>query len=138
MPLPLALGRILTSRQRRMIRGSVSQMERDEDTAFVEGVMSNLNLGAVTEDVQDLAAEESEDEAASNTSDEEDFHDALQEFDAAPSKKKPLKSKKDRAIIEPPILKHIPLLVPIFIEQLRPSLIETREATRAATQARTG
>jgi hypothetical protein len=122
--------------QRRMVRGSLTQMEKDEDMAFVEGVMQNLNLSSVTEDVVELAAEESEDEAGSESSDD-DFQDAHETQDAAAtSRRKPLKSKKDRIVLVPPSLPHITEMVPVLVELLRPSLIASRETARAAASAR--
>ena len=112
--------------RRRMIKGETTN--KDEDSAFVEGVMQNLNIAGISEGVEDLNAEDSEDEGEDgNSSDDGSFADAVeqqphQSTSSIPTRPKRSK-KKDRAVIEAPELKIIPRYVPIFTEMLRPALM---------------
>ncbi|GAA5856145.1 hypothetical protein JCM8547_003002 [Rhodosporidiobolus lusitaniae] len=133
--------------RRRLVKGQ--ELDKDADAAFVTGVMQNLHIGSVMDDVDELAAEGSEDEAEEEgeaSSDEE----SLDEAPSPPAKptasgststgrppvpqiKHPkLSKKKDRVPIDPPVLHHIPQLVPIFVELVRGELNEARRRPRRA------
>ena len=130
--------------RKRMLKGK--ETDADADAAFVTGVMDNLQLGQVMGDITDVTAEDSEeeqdddedDDATSEDSDEAPRLNGLQSrLDQAGSSstgpqlevlpKHPAGSrKKDRAPIEPPDLKLIPQLVPIFVELVREELVNAR------------
>ncbi|KAH9807467.1 hypothetical protein DFH28DRAFT_1006040 [Melampsora americana] len=88
-----------------------------QDTAFVQGVMANLNLSTVVgADVEEAAREDhqsSTDESISS-SDE----GSMREEEGQKGKKKGSKLK-DRVTIEAPELKLIPNLVPLFTELVK-------------------
>lgn len=128
--------------RRRMVRGEVSDV--DQDAAFVDGVMKNLDLGTVAGDVDDITALESDEDLEDDDDDDdssEEFVDAEMETPtavdadrpqpfaasgAAPAqlapKKNKRKKKRDRIVIEPPNLVLLPRISPVFIELLKPSL----------------
>ncbi|GAA95134.1 uncharacterized protein L969DRAFT_104664 [Mixia osmundae IAM 14324] len=116
--------------QRRLMRGEGQEL--DQDRAFVEGVMNSLQLSGVAQDVSDAQDAASEDEhgdsSSDDDSDDEDFFDAHDRPGGSTAsntlrpKVRKTKRKKDRAVIEPPELAHIPQLVPLFIELIRPNL----------------
>lgn len=126
--------------KKRMVKGE--QSEKDADTAFVTGVMDNLHISSVMGDVADVTAEDSEEEeqdfdaAHSHSSDDEDGPEDTQGFRPPPnrSSSSPVleripdkRRKKDRAPIEPPKLKLIPQLVPVFVELVRGELNAARK-----------
>ena len=128
--------------KKRLVKGTDD--DKDVDAAFVAGVMQNLHIDAVMDDVHDVEAEESDDEAADySSSSEEEEADEVDTLDAAqrgpvpgaggrrseqqqqPPQAMPSRNgrkKKDRVQIDPPRLVHIPKLVPVFVELVRPSL----------------
>lgn len=122
--------------RRRLVRGE--QSDRDEDAAFVAGVMQNLNLSSVGEDVGDLQAQDSDEEEQADMSDADSFVDAQetqQQAQQQPSgslNAPPQAGFKHRSLnyIQPPVLVHLPKLVPILVELVRPSLIEARKRAR--------
>lgn len=110
--------------KKRMVKGQ--ELDKDADAAFVSGVMQNLHIGGVMDDVDELANEGSEDEAEDEgvaSSDEDEASPvpgSSQQQQGAPQIKHPRQSKKkDRVPIDPPHLVHIPQLVPIFVELVR-------------------
>lgn len=113
--------------KKRLLKGR-QDTDKDVDAAFVAGVMDNLHISSVMDDVQDVEHEESEDEGDDYSTSESDDEEDEQPPPPLPAKDAPLvpprppkrKSKKDREIIDPPTLKHIPQLVPIFVELVRP------------------
>lgn len=124
--------------KKRLVKGTDD--DKDVDAAFVAGVMQNLHIDGVMDDVHDVEAEESDEEAAdySSSSEEEEEADQVgaeerpvlgaggrrldqqQQQQAVPSRNG--RKKKDRVQIDPPRLVHIPKLVPVFVELVRPSL----------------
>ncbi|KAM0789993.1 hypothetical protein ACM66B_005323 [Microbotryomycetes sp. NB124-2] len=108
--------------KKRMMKGQTT--DADADAAFVAGVLDNLHLGSMMGDVADAAAEDT---------DEEDDEDDSSE-DSGPDVNKPLpneprlevlpnkKADKRDKVIEPPKLKHVPQLVPLFVELVREEL----------------
>jgi hypothetical protein len=165
--------------RRRMIRGEGTA--RDEDAAFVEGVMDQLSMGEMVQAMGELDAEDSDEERNGDSSSEELLDDDVsgtsvpsratqprrqrESVDSAGSafarmsvedvgqpsgwrlpsidtgvdlvagrasassivdSPKPTtrksRRKKDRVVIEPPQLVHVPQLVPIFVEMVRPAL----------------
>ncbi|GAA5913816.1 hypothetical protein JCM6882_007707 [Rhodosporidiobolus microsporus] len=127
--------------KKRMIKGE--DLDKDADAAFVAGVMQNLHIGTVMDDVHDVEAEGSEDEAEEEgeaSSDEDGLEDppplppkATGSGSAASpsSVQHPKQSrKKDRAPIDPPKLQHIPQLVPVFVELVRNELAQARRRQR--------
>lgn len=105
--------------RKRMLKGH--EKESDADAAFVAGVLENLHLGGMMGDVADVEAE------GSDESDEEDI--SSDESEMAARLNKPLPDapavlevlpkgsrKKDKVVIEPPKLKLVPQLVPLFVE----------------------
>ncbi|BGP41652.1 hypothetical protein JCM10449v2_005643 [Rhodotorula kratochvilovae] len=125
--------------KRRLVKGR-QDIDKDADAAFVAGVMDNLHLGGVMDDVHDVEHEDSEEEGASSDDDYE-TSDSEQEADEQPppplpSKDAPLvpprpqRKKKDREAIDPPVLKHVPQLVPLFVELVREQLDEARRQRR--------
>jgi len=143
--------------RRRLVRGEAT--DKDGDAAFVEGVLQNLQLSDdMTAEIGDLTAQDSDEEAdeedeevfedaASGSSSSRpastDSSSKRSPFDPvdkppplppkhsanglqpAPYKKK----KKDRVVIDPPDLVHVPKLVPVFVELVRPALDATRRST---------
>lgn len=131
--------------RKRMLKGKES--DADADAAFVTGVMENLQLGQVMGDLTDVTAEDSEEE---HDEDDDDDDDATSEDSDGPPRINGLQSrlnqsgsgagprlemlpnhptssrKKDRTPIEPPKLKLIPQLVPIFVELVRDELVNAR------------
>jgi hypothetical protein len=113
--------------KKRLVKGQ--ELDKDADAAFVSGVMQNLHIGGVMDDVDELANEGSEDEAeeeGAGSSDEESLDSppapGSSSGQQVPQIKHPRQSKKkDRMPIDPPHLVHIPQLVPIFVELVRPS-----------------
>lgn len=136
-----------------------------EDAAFVDGVLKNLSMSGVADDIDDLNAEEDEDSEEEEDTRSDEFHDALAgspnpygplatqfagthlnqssswnnpslaqtqttevhylppQPQSAKSNSKKSGGKRQKATkIEEPELVHIPKLVPIFTEMLRPSL----------------
>jgi len=117
------------------LRKRVNQGETtgaDEDAAFVEGVMNNLNLGRVGDDMDDLTAEQSDED---EPSDDENYADAPESQPTSPSRERTdqRKKKKKTALIEPPRLEQIPKLLSVFTELVRPSLMQAREEARTRT-----
>ncbi|GJN92669.1 hypothetical protein Rhopal_005704-T1 [Rhodotorula paludigena] len=123
--------------KKRLLKGR-QDTDKDVDAAFVAGVMDNLHISSVMDDVQDVEHEESEDEGDDYSTSESDDEEDEQPPPPLPAKDAPLvpprppkrKSKKDREIIDPPTLKHIPQLVPIFVELVREQLDEARRKKR--------
>lgn len=125
--------------RRRMLKGK--ETDADADAAFVTGVMENLQLGGVMGDINDVTAEDSDeenggeddddDDATSEDSDEPPRLDGLQSRLAAGSANGPQlevlpnssNRKKDRTPIDPPNLKLIPQLIPIFVELVSGDLL---------------
>ncbi|KAK4051758.1 hypothetical protein OIO90_004582 [Microbotryomycetes sp. JL221] len=113
--------------KKRLMKGQSS--DADADAAFVAGVLDNLHLGGMMGDVQDVAAED--------TDDEDDFQDDESSEDDTPDLNKDLPSepklqmlptnkhrdKRDK-LIEPPKLKLVPQLVPLFVELVREQLTQ--------------
>ena len=98
--------------RRRLVRGEAR--EADEDAEFVQQVMSNMQLGTVAGDVVDLQAAESDEELdGAADSDSDEFVDAPAGQDPSQAPPPP---KRKRHAIEPPQLKHLPQLSPIFVE----------------------
>ncbi|GAA5977052.1 hypothetical protein JCM10908_004837 [Rhodotorula pacifica] len=114
--------------------------DKDVDAAFVAGVMQNLHIDGVMDDMHDVEAEDSDEEAAYYSSSEEDEGEGeAPEADEPPPPAVPGKDeppavpgrngggrKKDRVQIDPPRLEHIPKLVPVFVELVRNELDEAR------------
>ncbi|BGP17909.1 hypothetical protein JCM10213_003916 [Rhodosporidiobolus nylandii] len=134
--------------KKRLVKGQ--ELDKDADAAFVAGVMQNLHIGNVMDDVHDVENEDSDDEAAEEeaqaSSDDEpeaDEHDRTprpppkaggnRSPPVVPSKQS---RKKDRVPIDPPKLVHIPRLVPIFVELVRGELSQAhrRQQPRRAPQ----
>ena len=125
---------------------SFGAVDKQQDAAFVEGVLQNLSMSGVADDIDDLNAEADED---SDEDDLEEFVDAQADPGTTPTpqmanmsisqpmsshqttqvvylppttgKAKAGKKQKPTAIVEPELV-HIPKLIPIFTEMLRPSL----------------
>ncbi|SCV73630.1 BQ2448_6060 [Microbotryum intermedium] len=134
--------------RKRMLKGK--ETEADADAAFVTGVMENLHLGGMMGDVADVTAEASDEEdfedGGNATSEDEDEPSRPIEMALAPPPRSnnpyktamleriPLKNpgKRKRKPIEPPQLKLVPGLVPIFVEMVRPELQDARRKTKAA------
>ncbi|GAA6038123.1 hypothetical protein JCM8097_007558 [Rhodosporidiobolus ruineniae] len=118
--------------RKRLVKGE--ELDKDADAAFVAGVMQNLHIGGVMDDVNDVEAdgsdEDVDDDAAGSSDDEEDEAPAVPPKAGQPSvprvvaPKQP--RKKDRAPIEPPRLEHIPAMVPVFVELVRNELNQAR------------
>ncbi|GAA5942680.1 hypothetical protein JCM1841_004150 [Sporobolomyces salmonicolor] len=123
------------------------ELERDADAAFVANVMDNLHISGMMDDVNDVEAEGSEDEAQEEgeaSSDDEDqrglpaapkpaWKSNNPFLKAVPS---PPSRKRDRAPIDPPKLEHIPKLVPLFVELVRTELGSARRQQRLNTSPR--
>lgn len=109
--------------RRRLLNGE--QRETDEDAAFVGEVMKNLNLGKMSNEVDDLAAEESDEE-------EQELADSSDEDSQGTPTSGSMKKKRDakRTDLSPPKLVLIPKLVPVFTELIRPSLGKQRDVGR--------
>jgi hypothetical protein len=109
--------------KKRLVKGQ--ELDKDADAAFVSGVMQNLHIGGVMDDVDELQNEGSEDEAeeegvGSSDEDEAPSPPTGGSSSQVPQIKHPRQSKKkDRVPINPPNLVHIPQLVPIFVELVR-------------------
>ncbi|KAG0140995.1 hypothetical protein CROQUDRAFT_52380 [Cronartium quercuum f. sp. fusiforme G11] len=103
----------------------------NSDTAFVEGVMDNLNLSKVVGgDVEEARVEEGEEEDDDDETDSENYNSDEEEEEDDDDEKNSNKHKhnnnkakgkgkskfKDRVLIEPPQLSLIPTLVPLFTE----------------------
>lgn len=123
--------------RKRMLKGK--ETDADADAEFVAGVMDNLHIGSLMGDVADVTAErsdeeaEEDDEGSSDDASEEEVPDHGVGPDGAPRRPLPPlpgekpsvlqpiprgsgRGKKDRAPIDPPKLKLVPSLVPIFVE----------------------
>lgn len=121
--------------KKRMLKGK--ETDADADAAFVSGVMDNLHIGGLMGDVADVTAEHSDEEAdedAEGSSDEYSDDEAAGPNGAPRRPLPPLptdkdlpavlqpirrgagRGRKDRAPINPPTLKHVPTLVPVFVE----------------------
>ena len=114
--------------KKRLVKGR-QDLDKDADAAFVAGVMDNLHISGVMDDVHDIEHEESDDEASDDDySASGDSSEAELPPPPLPSKDAPLvpprppRRKKDREVIDPPALKLIPRLVPLFVELVRPPL----------------
>ncbi|GAA5978325.1 hypothetical protein JCM11641_004657 [Rhodosporidiobolus odoratus] len=119
--------------KKRMVKGQDN--DKDADAAFVTGVMENLHIGGVMDDVNDVEAEGSEDEHEAEGSSDDDLDEAPRVPPrAGGSQPTPSSSKhprkKDRAPIEPPKLVHIPQLVPVFVELVRNELNQAQQRQR--------
>jgi len=117
--------------RRRYMKGETR--ETDEDTTFVAGVMDNLNLSKMGNDVDDLAAEDSEDEEQdlADSDKEDEFEDAQEvQIPGTHDGRQSEKKRKNRKAIEPPVLVHIPKLTEVFVEMIRPSLLKAREQAK--------
>ncbi|GAA5852283.1 hypothetical protein JCM9279_002489 [Rhodotorula babjevae] len=123
--------------KKRLVKGR-QDLDKDADAAFVAGVMDNLHISGVMDDVHDIEHEESDDEASDDDySASGDSSEAELPPPPLPSKDAPLvpprppRRKKDREVIDPPTLKLIPRLVPLFVELVREQLDEARRQKRA-------
>ncbi|KAJ8292902.1 PX domain-containing protein [Rhodotorula toruloides] len=117
--------------KKRMVKGGGDDLDKNADAAFVSGVMQNLHIGDVMDDVHDVEAEDSDEEAAGYSSSESELEADEQPPPPLPNKDPPQvpprpPRKKDRAPIDPPKLEHIPRLVPVFVELVRNELNEAR------------
>ncbi|GAA5879573.1 hypothetical protein JCM3774_000289 [Rhodotorula dairenensis] len=123
--------------KKRLVKGVDN--DKDVDAAFVAGVMQNLHIDGVMDDVHDVEAEASDDEGSAYYSSSEDEVDSEaaardtppQSLPAAKQQAPQVPSrnggrKKDRVQIDPPRLEHIPKLVPVFVELVRNELDEAR------------
>lgn len=128
--------------KRRLNKGAAS--DADTDAAFVSGVMANLQITSVMGDVEEATAEDSEDDeedddAHGSSSDDEygpeDFTAAKPRVPGGlvpiPNEPSRRGRKKDRVPIDPPKLKLIPLLTPVFVEMVRAPLVQARKAAVA-------
>ncbi|SCZ88744.1 BZ3500_MvSof-1268-A1-R1_Chr10-3g03075 [Microbotryum saponariae] len=134
--------------RKRMLKGK--ETEADADAAFVTGVMENLHLGGMMGDVADVTAEASDEEdfedgGNATSEDEDEPRRPIELALAAPPRSNnpyktamleriPIKNpgKRKRRPIQPPELKLVPALVPIFVEMVRPELQAARRKTKAA------
>ena len=138
--------------ERRLKSRGGKPSDADADAAFVSGVMENLKIGNVMGDVEDIEiedsasdADEDEDDGAStrtSSSDEEGGPEdptgagyrsgaVLQVIPNSRAKGKGGKgSKQARQKVEPPVLKLIPKLVPLFVELVRGELAEARKGAQ--------
>lgn len=122
--------------KRRLLKGGESSTE-DVDAAFLTGVMENFQLGSVMDDVNELAGEDSdeeEEEAEERDDSEDDLFEPVPESSPTAPKPlpllpgqlvpipKPTRKKRDRLVIDPPKLVHIPLALPVFVELVREQL----------------
>ncbi|KAK4700666.1 hypothetical protein P7C70_g5570, partial [Phenoliferia sp. Uapishka_3] len=122
--------------RKRMDKGH--QTEADTDAAFVSGVMANLHISSVMGDVEEVTAEDSEEDEdydGVRSSDEEGGQEEARP--RVPGGLVPIPSrrngKKDRAPIEPPKLKLIPTLTSVFVEMVREPLVKARKEAQANT-----
>jgi hypothetical protein len=118
--------------RRRMMKGR--ETDADKDAAFVSGVMENLHLGGMMGDVEEVTTERSDEEDCEDDEATSNEDEDPRPVGAAPRKPLPplpgaastpvstleaipkSSRKKDRAPIDPPKLKLVPLLVPVFVE----------------------
>lgn len=130
--------------KRRMLRvetAAAVAMEEDPEAAFMSDVMKRVQIGPASDDVHEVIEEDSdedEDDSEEEEEDEDVFELALEGSSTASSLRRPKplppvpgqlvpipkskKLKKERVVIDPPKLKHIPLLVPLFVELIRDEL----------------
>lgn len=91
-----------------------------QDTAFVQGVMQNLNLSTVVgADVEEAAREDQSNTDESVSSSDEGSLTEDEGQHKGKKKDKKARKFKDRTVIEPPELKLIPNLVPLFTELVK-------------------
>ena len=128
--------------KKRLNKGAAT--EADSDAAFVQGVMANLHISSVMGDVEEVAAGDSDEEQDENeddrvnSSDDGDDHGPEDAYASArpktliPIPNEPKRgAKKDRVPIDPPKLRLVPLLVPVFVEMVREPLIAARKLAEA-------
>lgn len=113
--------------RRKVVKGELDMEAReaqDEDTAFVRDVLDGVGAQGIADDIEDDQADsDMEDVHAEGDSDDSDSENQRRSNRARQPKQAPER-------IEMPKLKFLPEMVDIFVELVRPGLLEARQRAK--------
>lgn len=110
--------------RRKLLKGDLdaeAREARDEDSAFVRDVLGGVGASGMADDLEDDQADSDLDETQADSSDESDDD----------GKANRTRTTRDRhEAPEMPTLKYLPETVDVFVEMLRPGLMEARNRAK--------
>lgn len=110
--------------RRKLLKGDLdleARAAREEDSAFVRNVLGGVGASGMADDIEDDQADSDVEEAQDDSSD-----DGMED-DGKPRART---AKRGREAPQMPPLKYLPETVDVFVEMLRPGLMEARSRAR--------
>lgn len=116
--------------RRKLLKGELdleAREARNEDAAFVRDILGGVGASSMADDLEDDQADSDVEDAAEDSAEED--HDPQSVRPA----RKALPKDKPEQLVQMPRLKHLPETVDVFVEMLRPGLLEARQRAKASS-----